>query len=74
MRKTLKDHISSRDLETCAKAASKRAVERAKALRIPYTVQEGKNIVEHRPDGSKVIIETLDNAFVRVKEKRYRIA
>jgi hypothetical protein len=66
--------ITSKELDSCAKAASKRAVERAKALRIPYTVQEGKRIVEHRPDGSTVVIETLDKAFVRADKKRYRVA
>lgn len=66
--------ISSKELDSCARAASKRAVERAKALRIPYTVQEGKQIVEHRPDGSKVVVETLDKAFVRPEKKRYRVA
>ena len=66
--------ISSKDLEACAKAASKRAVERAKALRIPYTVQEGRNIVEHRSDGTKVVVERLEKAFVRTAKKHYRVA
>lgn len=70
----MKDNITSKDLEKCAKAASTRAVERAKALRIPYTVQEGLNIVEHRPDGSKKIIETLKRAFVKPSAKRFRVA
>ena len=65
---------TAKDLNVIAKAASRRAVERAKAMRIPYTVQEGKNIVEHLPDGSKRVIGTLDKAFVRPSQKTYKVA
>lgn len=70
----MKDRISSKDLEKCAQAASKRAVERAKALRIPYTVQEGRKIVEHQPDGSKRIIGILVKAFVKPSARRFKVA
>lgn len=69
----MKNSITSKDLEKCAKAASKKAVERAKALRIPYTVQEGKKIVEHQPDGSIQVIGMLEKAYVRPKKKHYRM-
>lgn len=70
----MKDSISSKDLEKCAKAASKRAVERAKALKIPYTVQEGAKIVEHRPDGTKRIVAKLARAFVKPSARRFKVA
>lgn len=66
--------ITGKELNACAQAASKRAVERAKALRIPYTVQEGRSIVKHHSDGTKEVIGTLDKAFVRPEKKRYRVA
>ena len=69
----MREELSSNELNTLAHAASKRAVERAKALRIPYTVQEGKRIVEHRPDGSKKVIGNLPKAFVRPSSKTFKV-
>ena len=70
----LKSEITSEELRACAKAASTRAVERAQAQRISYTVQEGRNIVRHLPDGSTEVIETLSKAFVKPKTRRYRLS
>jgi hypothetical protein len=70
----MKDTISSKDLKKCAKAASKRAVERAQARKIPYTVQKGRNIVEHRADGSTKVVGILSKAFVKPAAKLYRVA
>jgi hypothetical protein len=69
-----KTTITREELQECALAASRRAVERAKALRIPYTVQQGRNIVEHRPDGSEVIVGRLEKAYVKPTATRYHIA
>ena len=70
----MREELSAEKINAIARKASRLAVERAKALRIPYTVQEGLNIVEHRPDGSKKIIETLKRAFVKPSAKRFRVA
>jgi hypothetical protein len=69
-----KTELSSKELQACATAASKRAVERARARKISYTVQEGRNIVQRNADGTKIIIETLPKAFIKPTTKRYRIA
>ncbi|RKX41923.1 MAG: hypothetical protein DRP64_10645 [Verrucomicrobia bacterium] len=66
--------ISSKDLSACAKAASKRAVERAQAMRIPYTVQEGRKIVQHCSDGTKKTVETLPKAYFKPAVKRRSVA
>ncbi len=66
--------ISSKALQACATAASKRAVERAEARKIPYTVQEGRNIVQRNADGTKTVLETLPKAYVKPALKRYRVA
>lgn len=70
----MKDTISSKDLQKCAKAASKRAVEHARARHIPYTVQKGRNIIEHQADGSIKIVGTISKAFVKPAAKLYRVA
>ena len=69
----MKHDLSSDELKTLARAASKRAVERARAMKISYTVQEGKRIVQHQPDGKKKIIGQLKKAFVKPSQKSYRI-
>lgn len=66
--------ISSKELNACAKAASKQAVRNAKENNVPYTVQEGKNIVQHRSDGTKRVISTLPKAYVKPAVKSYRVA
>jgi hypothetical protein len=69
-----KTTISTEELQACAKAASKRAVERAEALKIPYTVQQGRDLVEHRPDGTTKIVGRLPKAYVKPAVSRYHIA
>ena len=69
-----KKTISSEELQVCAKAASQRAVERAVAMKIPYTVQQGRNIVEHRPDGTTEIVGTLPKAYVKPTVRNYHVA
>ena len=71
--KMMKKNISSKDLAACAKAASTRAVERAQAMNIPYTVQQGRKIVQHKPDGTTRVVETLDKAYVKPAVRRYRV-
>jgi len=61
-------------LQQCALQASIEAQERAKALKIPYTVQEGKSIVRRNPDGSKEVIGILPKAYTKPVKKTYRIA
>ncbi len=70
----MKSDISSKELAVCAKEASRHAVARAQAMKIPYTVQEGRRIVRRNPDGSKDLLETLPKAFVVPAKKRYKIA
>ncbi len=65
--------ITSEELSTCATAASKEAVKRAKEAGIAYTAQQGRKIIQFRPDGSKKVITTLSKAFVRPDVKRYRV-
>jgi hypothetical protein len=74
MGKPMKNNISSKDLIACAEAASKRAVERAQAMNIPYTVQEGRKIVQHLPDGTTKVVEMLDKAYAVSSEKCFHIA
>ncbi len=69
----MKNTITSRELAACAQAASKRAVERAQAKQIPYTVQEGRNIVKHAADGSTIIVQTLPKAYVKPTSKHFKI-
>ena len=71
---TKKTNISTKDLKACAQAASKRAVERAQAMKIPYTVQEGRKIVQRQSDGTKTLVVTLPKAYVKPAIKRYRVA
>jgi hypothetical protein len=66
--------ITSEELSICAIAASKEAIRRAKANGIAYTSQQGRNIVQHRADGTTKIIEILPKAFVKPAIKRYRVA
>ena len=65
--------ISSKELETCAKAASHKAVRVARAQKVAFTVQQGRSIVQHRADGSKKVVGTLTKAFVRPALKNYRV-
>ncbi len=70
----MKSEISSKELAECAKAASKRAVERAQAQGIPYAVQIGKKIVLRHTDGHEELLETLPHAYLKTTKKRYKIA
>ncbi len=70
---TKKTNISSKALSACAKAASRQAVRTAQANKVSYTVQKGRSIVQHRPDGTEEIIGTLPKAYVRPATKRYRV-
>ena len=70
----MKDEISTEELQQCALQASTEAQARAKALKIPYTVQKGKSIVRRNPDGSKEVVGKLPKAYVRPKQKCYRVA
>ena len=70
----MKADISSKELAVCAKEASRQAVARAQAMKIPYTVQEGRKIVRRNPDGSTDLLETLPKAFVVLTKKRYKIS
>jgi hypothetical protein len=65
--------ISSEELIECARVASQKAIESAKTNGVPYTVQEGRNIVKHSPDGTTTVLDTLPKAYVRPKTKYYRI-
>ena len=70
----MKDEISTEELQQCALQASIAAQERAKALRISYTMQEGRKIVRRNPDGGKEVVGILPKAYVRPKQKSYRVA
>ncbi|MFA6714395.1 MAG: hypothetical protein WCS27_03410 [Victivallaceae bacterium] len=70
----MKTRISSKELAVCAEAASRRAVERAQAQKIPYTVQEGRKIVKHFPNGNKEVTHTLPKAYVKTDSKRFRVS
>ena len=70
----MKKTLTTNELQKCAHLASKQAVERAVAKQIPYTVQEGKSIVRHIPDGTTEIIQTLPKAYVKLNNKRFKIA
>lgn len=65
--------ISSKELETCAKAASRKAVRIAQEKKVPYTVQDGLKIVQHRADGTKKVVGALSKAYVRPSVKSYHI-
>ena len=69
----MKEDITTDELAIQAKKASKRAIERAKALKIPYTVQEGKKIVKYYPDGKKEVIDVLPKAYVRTPQGKYTL-
>ena len=69
----MREKISSKELMACADAASKRAVERAKARQIPYTVQEGKKIVQYSPDGRTKVLQTLPKAYVKLQTTHFKI-
>lgn len=70
----MKTNISSKKLAACAKAASTHAVKRAQAQKIPYTVQEGRNIVKHFPDGNKKVTHKLPKAYLKTDSKHFRVA
>ena len=67
-------NISSKALSTHARNASTKAVESAKASNVAYTVQEGRSIVRHKPDGTKSVVGTLPKSRVKATAKRYRVA
>jgi hypothetical protein len=69
-----KTKITSKDLRDCAKAASTQAVRNAKASNVPYTVQEGRRIVQHQSDGSKTVVGQLNKAYAKPAGKRYKVA
>lgn len=69
----MKDEITTEELAAQAKKASKRAIERAKALGVPYTVQEGKKIITKHPDGSEEVIKTLPRAYCVPPKKKLTI-
>jgi len=69
----MRETITTKELEECALAASKRAVDRAKAQKIPYAVQEGKKIVRHTADGTTTVIQTLPKAYTKVDSKHFKI-
>jgi len=66
--------ITSEELKECASAASKEAVQRAKANGIAYTAQRGRDIVQHRADGTTKVVGKLPKAYVKPAAKRYRVA
>jgi hypothetical protein len=69
----MSETITTKELEECARLASKRAVDRAKAQKIPYTVQEGKKIVRHTEDGTTTVIQTLPKAYIKINSKHFKI-
>lgn len=69
----MKEDITTEELARYAKKASKRAIERAKALRVPYTVQEGRRIVKHYPDGRKEVLDVLPRAYVKAPKENLKI-
>ena len=69
----MKETITSKELIACAEAASRRAVERAQAKQIPYTIQEGRNIVQHAADGSTKIVQILPKAYIKPTSKHFKI-
>ena len=69
----MKEDITTEELAVQAKKASKRAIEKAQALGVPYTVQEGKKLVKHYPDGRKEVIDVLPKAYFQPKKASYTI-
>jgi len=69
----MQEDITTEELAIQAKKASKRAIEKAKALGIPYTVQEGKRIITKNPDGSEDIIKILPRAYCVAPKKKLKI-
>ncbi len=69
----MKADITTDELAVQAKKASKRAIERAKALEVPYTVQEGKRIIKYHPDGTKEVIDVLPKAYFQPKKMDYKL-
>jgi hypothetical protein len=67
-------NISKKALSTCARKASVRAVKKAKASNVAYTVQQGRSIVQHSPDGTTEVVGMLSKARVKPAAKRYRVA
>lgn len=70
----MKTDISSKDLAGHAKAASHRAVERAKAQGISVVSQEGCQIIVSHADGTKDVLQTMPKAFVTPEKRRYKIS
>jgi len=64
----------SKSLKKSARSASTLAVKQARANKVSYTVQSGKSIVQHRPDGTTKVVETLSKAYVKSSAKRYKVA
>ena len=69
----MKSNISSKELAGYAKAASRRAVEHAKAQGISVASQEGRKIILSHADGTKEVLQTMPKAFVTPEKRRYKI-
>ena len=73
MRKKQKTEISSEELADFAKAASRRAVERAQVQGISVVSQEGEQIVRHHSDGKTEVLSTIPKPFVTPAKRRYKL-
>lgn len=70
----MRNEISSKELATYAKAASKRAVERARALGIAVVSREGENVVKRHPNGHVEQLGTFPHAYSKLPRKRYKLS
>ena len=69
----MKEDITTEELAIQAKKASKRAIERATALKVPYTVQEGRRLVKCHPDGRKEVLDVLPRAYVKAPKQSLKL-
>jgi len=69
----MRETISTKKLAVCAKAASKRAIERAWALGTPVVCLDGNRMLRRYPDGREELIRTLPQTYVKTTRKRYKM-
>lgn len=65
--------MTGRQISKAFKAASRAAVRDAYARGLSVTFKRGKRIIRRSPKGHEEIVMELDKAYVRTKQRTYKI-
>lgn len=65
--------MTSKELSTSAKKASRKAVADAFSKGLSITVQRGKRIVKVFPDGTEETLTNLERAYIKSDKKSFSL-